>query len=153
MFCCWFPFWTALLMACWTDRPPHPRIVPRSISGHGMFLWGHVSLARLHICLTGRHRQWISMWSIDSVVPHVAQNCLSATACIWDQKSPILKTSCIALKRYCRIFGRIAAFLVLIHIVYALSYWAACGAWTRVTLSDMDEAFCAHNAPQLVQHF
>lgn len=47
-----FLFLSVLLMASGTDRHPHPSIVPKSISGHGMFLCGQLFLAKL----VGRHR-------------------------------------------------------------------------------------------------
>ena len=45
----------------------------------------------------------------------------SAMAGMWDQKSPIMKTSCVALKRNCLTLGRNRGLFMLIHIVVSVS--------------------------------
>jgi len=108
-------------MAWDTDMHPQPRIIPRSVSGQGMLVWGQTPLASLQIRRVGLLRQCIRIWLIDSVIPQVVHKWRSATLGMRDQKCPILNTSCVALKRNCLILGQIGAFFMLIHIVASVS--------------------------------
>lgn len=57
---------------------PHPRMVPRLISGHRLFAWGHVSLARVHMWEDIPDLHCVRMCAIDSVIWHGWQVCLSS---------------------------------------------------------------------------
>jgi len=70
-----------------TFMQPHPRIIPRSISGQGVFRCGHRFCARRHIsCVFS----CVRMWFIDSVVLHVVHISLSSLPGIGLQYFPIM---------------------------------------------------------------
>jgi len=52
--------------------------------GHGVFQWGHNSLASLQISHAGQQQQCIKICSIDSIILQVVQKQQCMTAGKWD---------------------------------------------------------------------
>ena len=96
-------------------------MVPRFISGHGMFSCGHRSCASDQISRLDCVWHCVSIWDIDSVVLQAVQVSRSSYPGMFNQYSPTMWVLCIVLYRNCCISGRIIGFLRLCQMVALVS--------------------------------
>src|SRR5258708_4803381 len=76
---------------------PHPRMMPRLISGHGVSACGQRSFARDQMILVGGAWQCKRICSMDSVVRHILQNSRCALSPLFCQCLPTFWVPCMAL--------------------------------------------------------
>jgi hypothetical protein len=91
--------WTILLAwpSYFAMRHPHPKMVPRFISGHFMFSCGHSFFAKPHISVAIPTLHKSRMCSMFSVAPHSVHKPLLWKPSILNHTSPIMGVLCIAL--------------------------------------------------------
>lgn len=123
------PLWFVVVCLCsggrsvciLADRFPHPRMVPRDISGHLYCSWFHASFVHLQIAVVVLWVHPISMCSMDSVILQLLQTPLSSKPCMRNQISPTIGVLCRALKRNCCTLVRMVRFLRLFQIILSVS--------------------------------
>jgi len=100
---------------------PHPRMMPKLVSGQRFSACGQSSSARVQIILRGAAWQCTNMCSMDSVTLHVLQNSRCSLFSMCRQYFPTFWVPCMALYRNCLMRVRSACCRIPDHIVSSVS--------------------------------